>query len=254
MDFVHGDPSTAKITENECAPNAVSKPVFDAAKRAFDIAAGSLLLLVLSPVMLLAAWLIRRQSPGPALFRQVRTGLGGRHFRIYKFRTMHCDADRGGPLITSADDPRITPVGRFLRGCKMDELPQLINVVRGDMSLVGPRPQVPLFVDQFPAEQRVIILSVRPGVTGPTQLRYRNEEMLLEGRADREQFYVEHIMPLKCELDVAYVLGRNVGVDARALAETAWLAVRGVALRVRRQPTHAVVRAAVAEEKTPTGG
>jgi lipopolysaccharide/colanic/teichoic acid biosynthesis glycosyltransferase len=222
-----------------------SKTVFDGAKRLFDVTAGILLLFLLSPLLLLIAFLVKRTSAGPIFYKQIRMGRGDRPFLIYKFRTMYADADQHGPAITSSDDPRITPVGQKLRGMKLDELPQIFNVLRGEMSFVGPRPQVTKFVNEFGPEYRAIVLAVRPGITGPTQLEFRNEELMLEGVEDREQYYIEHLLPTKCRMDAQYVENRSVAYDARVMCQTVWLFVRGVYLRVfRRKPelvTYAVV-------------
>ena len=219
----------------ELPMRAGAKVCFDLAKRIFDLVVGSLLLAAFAPLLFLVAILIRRDSSGPALFRQIRIGRNNRPFFIYKFRTMYLDADQQGPQITAGDDPRVTPLGRSLRNCKIDELPQLLNVVRGEMSLVGPRPQVPRFVNAFSPEYRPIVLAVRPGITGPTQLTYRNEEVLLEGQQDREQYYIDKLLPNKCRMDVEYVLNRSVTYDVRVLCETTRIVVRGIYLRVRRR-------------------
>jgi lipopolysaccharide/colanic/teichoic acid biosynthesis glycosyltransferase len=218
----------------EVASAGRAKSLFDGAKRLFDMSAGILLLVFFSPLLAVIALLIKRSSPGPALFRQARAGRHNRTFYIYKFRTMHCGADCSGPQITSSDDNRVTPLGRHLRALKLDELPQLLNVICGDMSLVGPRPQVLRFVERFHPEHRCIVLSVRPGITGPTQLRFRNEETLLEGRVDREQYYIEELLPVKCEMDVEYVQKRCVSYDLKVLAQTTALLTRGTAVRLLR--------------------
>lgn len=197
-------------------------------KRLTDIVFGGILLLLFSPLLLVVGLLIRLTSNGPALFRQARVGRSNRIFYIYKFRTMHINADQNGPQITSADDSRVTPIGRILRDTKLDELPQLINVVKGEMSLVGPRPQVPRFVNQFPVEYRDMILAVRPGITGPTQLRFRNEESLLRGQPDSESYYVRELLPIKCEMDVYYVSRRSLGMDLHVLCHTFYLFMRGI--------------------------
>lgn len=208
------------------------KSLFDGAKRLFDMIAGVLLLVFFSPLLAIIALLIKRASPGPALFRQARAGRHNRTFYIYKFRTMHCGAERSGPQITSSDDNRITPLGRHLRALKLDELPQLLNVIRGDMSLVGPRPQVLRFVEKFHPDHKCIVLAVRPGITGPTQLRFRNEEALLEGRENREQYYIKELLPVKCEMDMEYVQNRCVTYDLKVLAQTTALLTRGTAIRL----------------------
>lgn len=203
-------------------------------KRLTDIVFGGMLLLLFSPLLLAIGVLIRLTSNGPALFRQARVGRSSRIFYIYKFRTMHENADQSGPQITSADDSRVTAVGRILRDTKLDELPQLINVVKGEMSLVGPRPQVPRFVNQFPDEYRDVILAVRPGITGPTQLRFRNEESLLRGRPDRESYYVQELLPIKCEMDAHYVSRRSIGTDLKVLCHTFYLFLRGIIRKTLR--------------------
>ena len=149
-----------------------------AVKRLFDIVLSTIILLIAAPIMLIVAIAVWMTSPGPLLYKQARVGVHGKHFKIFKFRTMCTGADKLGPSVTSADDNRITPIGKFLRTSKLDEFPQLINVILGEMSLVGPRPQVPRFVDRFDPAMREIVLSVRPGVTGLTALCF------LKRRAD----------------------------------------------------------------------
>src|SRR5260370_29194827 len=139
------------------------------------------LLVLLAPALLLQALLVRLSSPGPVFFRQERVGRAGRLFRIYKFRTMR--VNRGGPQVTSGADPRVTPIGAWLRHWKLDELPQLLNVVRGEMALVGPRPEVPRYVAYYTAEQREV-LAVPPGITGGTQRRHRHEVELARDAAE----------------------------------------------------------------------
>jgi lipopolysaccharide/colanic/teichoic acid biosynthesis glycosyltransferase len=214
--------------------------VYEFAKRFTDVVLGSILLLLFSPLLLAVGLLIRLTSNGPALFRQARVGRLNRIFYIYKFRTMHENADQGGPQITSADDSRVTTVGRILRDTKLDELPQLINVVKGEMSLVGPRPQVPRFVNRFPDEYRDVILAVRPGITGPTQLRFRNEESLLRGQADREDYYIRTLLPIKCEMDANYVNRRSIGMDLIVLCHTFYLFTRGMLRKSLRMKPQAV--------------
>ncbi len=147
-------------------------------KRTFDVAGALIGLVVTSPFVLLAAVAVKLESPGPAFYRGARVGLDGRPFNVIKLRSMRVGADREGPSVTVAADPRVTRVGRVLRRSKVDELPQLINVVRGDMSLVGPRPEHPDYVRLFTPEQKAV-LSVRPGITGPAAIAYIDEEALL---------------------------------------------------------------------------
>ncbi len=198
-------------------------PTDHLARRSLDTGIALLILIVLSGLLLLVAVLVSCTSHGPLFYKQKRVGRGGKLFEIWKFRTMRPGSDRSGPSVTSADDDRITPVGRFLRNWKLDELPQLWNVVRGDMGLVGPRPQVPRFVDCFDPSLRSIVLHVRPGITGPTALHFRHEESLLANKDDREGFYIEQILPVKLEMDVEYVQNRTLRSDLRILTQTAWM-------------------------------
>jgi lipopolysaccharide/colanic/teichoic acid biosynthesis glycosyltransferase len=169
-------------------------------------------------------------------FRQERVGKDGRLFKIIKFRTMVANAESLGPQITAAADDRMTRLGRLLRATKIDELPQLFNVLIGDMSLVGPRPQVPRYVRHFPPAARDIILSVLPGITGPTAILFRHEESILDERPNPESFYVDVLVPIKCELDVEYVRRRGIWNDVRALCATVALIVRGIIHRLLRRP------------------
>ena len=177
-------------------------------KRTLDFTAAALGLLLLSPLLLGVALLIRIDSRGPVFFRQVRVGRYGQPFRIFKFRTMsHAPASAGtsGPQLTVAGDARITRVGALLRRTKIDELPQLIDVLRGTMSLVGPRPEVPHYVQHYPPESRERVLSVRPGITDFASLRYRNENALLARASDPEREYVDVILPSKLQIGRAHV-------------------------------------------------
>lgn len=205
--------------------------LYAVAKRTFDVAVGGITIVVLSPVLLLVGLAVCMTSPGGAFYCQERVGRNNRRFKIYKFRTMVSNADQQGPQVTALDDRRITRIGRFLRNTKLDELPQFLNVLRGDMSLVGPRPQVPRFVEQFTPEYRDIILRVRPGITGPTQIAFRNEESMLEGREERERYYIEELLPVKCEMDAEYIRQSSFGYDMLVLARTARLFLRGNTLR-----------------------
>jgi lipopolysaccharide/colanic/teichoic acid biosynthesis glycosyltransferase len=208
----------------------------DGLKRAFDIVVAATLLIVASPIFLVVAVLIALDTGLPIFFRQRRVGKDGRIFEICKFRTMVVEAERIGPCVTSADDARITRVGRILRLTKIDELPQLWNVIVGDMSLVGPRPQVPRYVNLFPSNQKDLILSVLPGMTGPTALAFRHEEEMLQDRSDREDYYVSVLVPIKCRLDVEYIESRSFAKDFGILWKTLLLVVRGAWNRVRRKP------------------
>jgi lipopolysaccharide/colanic/teichoic acid biosynthesis glycosyltransferase len=196
---------------------ADERPQSDFAKRAFDLICVTLLLLALWPLMLLIALLVRCSSPGSIFFRQQRVGRDGRLFQMMKFRTMHVAS--GGPSVTAGNDRRITPVGRLLRKTKLDEWPQFFNVLRGDMSLVGPRPEVPEYVQHYTEEQRQV-LRVRPGITGITQVTFRHEEALLAGRSDMETYYLTVIMPEKLRSDLEYVRRHSVMGDIGLLCRT----------------------------------
>lgn len=187
-------------------------------KRAFDIVASGAGLIILFPVFLVIAIAVRMNSRGPVLYRARRVGRYGKEFHLYKFRSMVADADRQGPGITSAQDNRITPIGRFLRRAKLDELPQLINVLRGEMSLVGPRPEDPRYVALYTPEQREI-LQYRPGITSIASLTYRHEEQLLSG-PDWEQLYVDEVMPAKLTIDLDYARRANLFTDIWLILRT----------------------------------
>ena len=189
------------------------------AKRVFDLALTLAALPIALPLMAAIALWVRLDSPGPALFTQQRVGRGGRLFRIHKFRTMRSHDGRG-PQVTAAGDARITRAGRWLRASKLDELPQLIDVLKGDMSLVGPRPEVPRFMALYPDEARRIILSVRPGITDRAAIEFRDEEALLGATTDVEATYVQRIMPIKQRYYLDYVAHRSLRGDARILLDT----------------------------------
>lgn len=188
-------------------------------KRLFDLVAAGAGLVLLSPLLLALALWIRLDSPGPALFRQVRVGRHGVPFRIHKFRTMHQQAD-GGPQLTVGPDARITRAGRFLRRRKLDELPQMIDVVQGTMSLVGPRPEVPRYVDRWPLDARRTVLSVAPGITDWAAILYKDENALLGQAADPETTYVETILPVKLAYYQRYVRERSFWLDLRIILRT----------------------------------
>lgn len=190
------------------------------AKRLVDLLLSALGLVLLAPLLLAVAVWIRLDSPGPVLFRQERVGRHGRPFLIHKFRTMVADARSNGPPITVGTDRRITRAGHFLRAAKVDELPQLWDVLRGAMSLVGPRPEVPKYVALYPDDVRRIVLSVRPGITDPASLQYRNEGAQLAGAADPERAYVEQVMPAKLALSTRYVQEATLGGDLRLILAT----------------------------------
>ena len=194
-----------------------------ARKRAFDIFCSALGLLVLSPVLLICALLVGLSSPGGVLFRQERIGKDGNPFTIYKFRSMR--RDNAGLKISTSTDRRITSVGRVLRKTKLDELPQLWNVLKGDMSFVGPRPEVQEYTDFYTPQQRQVFL-VRPGITGLASIRYRNENDLLTASSDPNRTYIEEIMPQKLALDLQYIPHASVSYDIRLILETLVTVVR----------------------------
>ena len=197
------------------------------AKRLFDIAFALLALLLLGPLLLLVALWVRLDSPGPVFFRQQRVGRSGQLFDIYKFRTMQTGAEAMGPQITVGEDARITRAGVWLRRAKVDELPQFLNVLRGDMSVVGPRPEVPRYVAQYPADVRETVLSVRPGITDLASIEFRDESALLARSSDPERTYVEQILPAKLRHAQEYVRTRSLWLDLRIIARTV-LAVLGL--------------------------
>ncbi len=188
-------------------------------KRLLDIIGTSFALLLLSPFLIVFALLVALTSPGGAFFGQVRVGRGGKEFRLWKFRSMRPDSESQGQITVGGRDPRITGVGFVLRKTKVDELPQLWNVLIGDMSLVGPRPEVPKYVAMYNAEQR-LVLSVRPGITSMASIAYINENEVLGRSSDPERTYVEEVMPAKLALDLRYVRERSIMLDLRIVFST----------------------------------
>jgi lipopolysaccharide/colanic/teichoic acid biosynthesis glycosyltransferase len=199
-------------------------------KRAFDVVVSAAALLILSPLLLAAAILVAIDSGWPVLFGQERIGWRFRPFRIWKFRTMA--QDNSGPCITVPGDPRITRAGRFLRASKIDELPQLWNVLRGDMSLVGPRPEMPRYVQMF-RERYVPVLELRPGITDTASICFRYEDRVLAAAEDPEAEYTRHILPDKLALAQEYVRTRSFTSDIGILVRTIW-AVAAPPLRGHR--------------------
>jgi lipopolysaccharide/colanic/teichoic acid biosynthesis glycosyltransferase len=187
-------------------------------KRTMDVLFSLGGLIVLSPVLLIAAAAVALSSPGGVFYRAERVGRDGKPFRLYKFRSMVAGADKAGPAVTIAGDARVTPVGKFLRKTKLDELPQLINVLKGEMSLVGPRPESPRYVALYTEQQRAV-LRVRPGITSLASIRYRDEESLLHG-ADWETLYIEKIMPEKIAIDLDYIASANPWKDLQIILQT----------------------------------
>jgi lipopolysaccharide/colanic/teichoic acid biosynthesis glycosyltransferase len=189
-------------------------------KPVFDIVVAAAALVVAGPVLLLCAVAVRLESRGPVFFRQWRVGQNGKPFQVIKLRTMIHGADKQGPKITASGDRRITRVGGFLRRTKLDELPQLLNVLRNEMSLVGPRPEVPEYTLKYSLAERKV-LDVKPGITGPASLAYINEEQLLASRTDKEHFYVTTIMRRKLQLDLAYRRKMSFFEDLKNILQTA---------------------------------
>jgi lipopolysaccharide/colanic/teichoic acid biosynthesis glycosyltransferase len=198
-----------------------------AVKRTLDVVVSVLGLLILSPVFAVVAAIIKLDSPGPVFFRQTRVGRGGRPFRIYKFRSMVADAQRAGTALTVRADPRITRVGRLLRRSKLDELPQLVNVLVGDMSIVGPRPEVPEYMEFYTPDQRAVLIAMRPGITDYAAILFRDESSLLDGERDPVDVYRRVIMPAKFACYERY--SREIGVltDLRIIVATGLVLVVG---------------------------
>lgn len=190
-----------------------------AGKRAFDIFWTGLGLLALWPLFVVVAVLIKLDDQGPVFFRQERMGLHGKPFLMWKFRSMVVDAEKRGKQLTIGQDPRITRVGQWLRKSKLDELPQLFNVIAGDMSLVGPRPEVRRYVELYTPEQRMV-LEMKPGITDPASIRYRSESSLLAGSPDPETTYINDIMPEKIRLNLEYARNASVAGDFVVVLKT----------------------------------
>ena len=191
----------------------------DLSRRALDVVLASVLLAVAAPLLVLVALAVRLTSEGPVLFVQERVGRDGRSFGLLKIRTMVADAAARGPGLTTAGDPRVTRVGAWLRRWKLDELPQLVNVVRGDMSLVGPRPELPRYVAGYSARERAV-LRVRPGLTDPASLAFVDEATVLARFADPERAYVAVVLPRKLSLSLAYLERRTLRSDLGVLVRT----------------------------------
>ncbi len=189
-------------------------------KRLFDLMITLPMLLLVSPFFLIIALLIKIGSKGPVFYMQTRVGINSRDFKIFKFRTMHINADKAGLLTVGGRDPRVTPIGFFLRKYKLDELPQLLNVLFGSMSLVGPRPEVRKYVDLYNAEQQKV-LSVKPGITDYASIEYSEENDLLAKSNDPEKTYIEEIMPAKLLLNQKYIAEKSIITDLKIIWMTA---------------------------------
>lgn len=194
-------------------------------KRTMDFVGSLLGVMVLSPVYIIICIAIKLTSPGPIFFKQVRVGLNGKEFKILKFRTMVVDAEKLGKQITVGKDSRITKVGHFLRKFKLDELPQLFNVLLGDMSLVGPRPEVPYYVNMYNEEQRKVLL-VKPGITDLASIRYKDENEVLGQCDNPEEHYIKTIMPDKLKLNLEYIDNNNIFIDLGIIFKTIFKIVK----------------------------
>ncbi|MDC6363549.1 MULTISPECIES: sugar transferase [Flavobacteriaceae] len=188
-------------------------------KRLFDIILSSFGILVLSPILVLISILVKISSKGPVFYRQVRVGKGNKDFRIFKFRTMYTGSDKKGLLTVGGRDPRVTKVGYYLRKFKLDELPQLFNVFTGEMSLVGPRPEVRKYVEHY-SESDMEVLSVRPGITDYASIAFRNENDILKESEDPEKKYIEEIMPIKLGLNKKYIAEKGMFKDLSIILKT----------------------------------
>ena len=189
-------------------------------KRTFDLFFSFFGLILLSPIFLVVAFLVKLDSRGPVFFRQTRIGQNLNPFRIHKFRTMVVDSASLGPSITPESDKRVTRVGRVLRKCKLDEIPQLINVFFGEMSFVGPRPEIPKYVDVYSEEDKKIIFSVKPGVTDRASIRFRSESLLIAEGSDADEVYIEKILPIKLAYYREYVETRSLWLDVKIIVKT----------------------------------
>ncbi|MCY3744074.1 MAG: sugar transferase [Candidatus Poribacteria bacterium] len=193
-------------------------------KRTFDLVFAIIALLLLSPLFFLGSLLAKLQSKGPVFYKAKRVGKHETLFEMYKFRTMIVNADTLGGSLTTYRDTRITPIGRFLRWTKLDELPNLINVIKGEMSLIGPRPEAPDYVKHYTEIQKQV-LQVKPGMTGPSQLANRDEEEKLKGQQDAEHYYITELMPKKLALDLHYVATQSIASDIGWLLKTLWVVI-----------------------------
>lgn len=188
-------------------------------KRSFDILSSGLGLLFISPILLIVSLAITLSSKGGVFYKQSRVGLNGVNFNILKFRTMFTGSDKKGLLTVGDRDPRVTPIGYYLRKYKLDELPQLINVLIGDMSLVGPRPEVSKYVNLYSKEDRVV-LSIKPGITDYASIYFRNENEILNSSSNPEKKYIEEVMPLKLELNKKYIEEKGLLTDLKIIFMT----------------------------------
>lgn len=197
----------------------MNKQLYFISKRIFDFLFSLLGLLILSPVLLICAILAKCQSSGPVFYKSKRVGQHEELFLMYKFRTMVVNADAIGGSLTTYADPRVTTIGGFLRLTKLDELPQLINVLKGDMSVIGPRPETSDHIEYYTPEQRQV-LSIKPGIAGMTQLEYRDEEQKLKGQSDPDAYYINVLMPEKLKIDLNYLAKQSLFLDLKLFLKT----------------------------------
>lgn len=205
-------------------PDVIIEPKRASGKRTFDLVFAMLALLLLSPLLFFGSLLAKLQSKGPVFYKAKRVGKDEAVFEMYKFRTMVVNADTLGGSLTTYRDTRITSIGRFLRWTKLDELPNLINVIKGEMSLIGPRPEAPDYVKHYTEVQKQV-LQVKPGMTGPSQLANRDEAEKLKGQQDAEHYYITELMPKKLALDLHYVATQSLVSDIGWLLKTVWVVI-----------------------------
>ena len=188
-------------------------------KRLFDITASFFGIIILSPLLIFIGLWVGLSSKGGVFYKQIRVGKNNKDFKLYKFRSMRVNSDKQGLLTVGSKDSRITKAGYFIRKYKIDELPQLFNVLKGDMSFVGPRPEVRRYVDLYSKEQ-MKVLSVRPGITDPASIKYRNENDILSSQSNPEEYYIQHIMPDKLRINIEYINTQNFIKDIKIIFQT----------------------------------
>lgn len=188
-------------------------------KRLFDITASFFGILILSPLFIFISLWVGLSSKGGVFYKQIRVGRNNKDFKLYKFRSMRVNSDKQGLLTVGSKDSRITKAGYFIRKYKIDELPQLFNVLKGDMSFVGPRPEVRRYVDLYSKEQ-MKVLSVRPGITDPASIKYRNENDILSSQSNPEEYYIQHIMPDKLKINIDYINTQTFIKDIKIIFQT----------------------------------
>lgn len=188
-------------------------------KRLFDITASFFGILILSPLLIFIGLWVGLSSKGGVFYKQIRVGKNNKDFKLYKFRSMRVNSDKQGLLTVGSKDSRITKAGYFIRKYKIDELPQLFNVLKGDMSFVGPRPEVRRYVDLY-SEEQMKVLSVRPGITDPASIKYRNENDILSSASNPEQYYIQHIMPDKLKINIDYINTQTFFKDIKIIFQT----------------------------------